>query len=86
MFTEEQLEDMTMSLLDKLNYECKNGYDIERDYHSVFYDDTLFDDIVEVNLKKIQANEEQNEILSQLRTMLLPKLMNGEIELDNIEI
>ena len=36
MFTEEQLEDMTMSLLDKLKYECKNGYDIERDYHSVF--------------------------------------------------
>ena len=35
MFTEEQLEDMTMSLLDKLNYECKNGYEIERDYHSV---------------------------------------------------
>ena len=41
MFTEEQLEDMTMSLLDKLNYECKNGYEIERDYHSVFYDDTF---------------------------------------------
>ena len=49
MFTEEQLEDMTMSLLDKLNYECKNGYDIERDYHSVFYDDTLFDDIANIN-------------------------------------
>lgn len=49
MFTEEQLEDMTMSLLDKLNYECKNGYEIERDYHSVFYDDTLFDDIANIN-------------------------------------
>ena len=49
MFTEEQLEDMTMSLFKNLNYECKNGYDIERDYHSVFYDDTLFDDISNIN-------------------------------------
>ena len=36
MFTEEQLEDMTMSLFKKLDYECKNGYEIERAYHSVF--------------------------------------------------
>ena len=47
------------SLLDKLNYECKNGYDIERDYHSVFYDGTLFDDIdnimLEVNEKNLAA-------------------------------
>lgn len=45
-----------------------------------------FDSIVEVALRKIQQNEEQNEILEQLRDTLLPKLMNGEIDLDNIEI
>ena len=34
----------------------------------------------------IKNNIHQNEILSELRDTLLPKLMNGEIELDNIEI
>lgn len=38
------------------------------------------------NIKKIQENEKMNETLSQLRDTLLPKLMNGEIDLDNIEI
>lgn len=37
-------------------------------------------------VNKIRFNEEQNEILRQLRDTLLPKLMNGEIALDNIEI
>ena len=37
-------------------------------------------------VNKIRFNEEQNEILRQLRDTLLPKLMNGEIDLDNIEI
>lgn len=45
-----------------------------------------FDNIVGTILKKIQANEDQNEILEQLRDTLLPKLMNGEIDLDKIEI
>ena len=49
MFTEEQLEQMTMSIFNDLEYICKNGYDIERDYHSVFYDDVLFDDIAYIN-------------------------------------
>jgi|GEM_PF-144163 len=39
----------------------------------------------EIN-KKIYNNKKQNETLSQLRDTLLPKLMNGEIDLDNIEI
>ena len=34
----------------------------------------------------IQENEKSNEELSQLRDTLLPKLMNGEIDLDNVEI
>ena len=31
-------------------------------------------------------NVDQNETLEQLRDTLLPKLMNGEIDLDKIEI
>ena len=37
-------------------------------------------------LAKILANNNQNEILTQLRDTLLPRLMNGEIDLDKIEI
>lgn len=36
--------------------------------------------------KKIKCNEKENKTLEQLRDTLLPKLMNGEIDLNNIEI
>lgn len=36
--------------------------------------------------KKIYQNELQNKTLEQLRDTLIPKLMNGEIDLDKIEI
>lgn len=39
----------------------------------------------EIN-RKIYNNKKQNETLKQLRDALLPKLMNGEIDLNNIEI
>ena len=42
--------------------------------------------IIEVNYKKISQIIEENKKLEQLRDTLLPKLMNGEIDLDNIEI
>lgn len=45
-----------------------------------------FSNLVTNNIKLIQKNEIENEQLSQLRDTLLPKLMNGEIDLDNIEI
>ena len=45
-----------------------------------------FSDLVSNNIKMIQENEKNNEELSQLRDTLLPKLMNCEIDLDNIEI
>ena len=67
MYTENQLEDMTMSLLDKLNYECKNGYDIERDYHSVFYDDTLFDDIANIN--RDFTDDQINEAIKTIKNL-----------------
>lgn len=37
-------------------------------------------------VNKIRNNEEENEILEQLRDTLLPKLLNGEINLDKVEI
>lgn len=45
-----------------------------------------FDLKVSPLLKKISSNCFENKSLSQLRDTLLPKLMNGEIDLDNIEI
>lgn len=45
-----------------------------------------FEKVVEVNYKKISSNLEENNTLTQLRDTLLPKLMNGEIDLDKIEI
>lgn len=36
--------------------------------------------------EKIRENEFENKELEQLRDTLLPELMNGEIDLDNIKI
>lgn len=78
MFNEEQLEDMTMSLLSDLGYDCKNGYDIERDYHSVFLDDTLFDDIANIN--RDFTDEQINEAIR-----IIKNLNHGNVVLDNKE-
>lgn len=45
-----------------------------------------FEKKVESIMFKMAHNTLQNKILEQLRDTLLPKLMNGEIDLDNIEI
>lgn len=45
-----------------------------------------FNNKVKPLFEKIKLNEAQNETLEQLRDTLLPKLMNGEIDLDKIEI
>ena len=45
-----------------------------------------FSDLVSDNIKIIQENKKSNEQLEKLRDTLLPKLMNGEIDLENIEI
>lgn len=42
--------------------------------------------LVEPLFKKIGENKKENEQLSQLRDTLLPKIMNGEIDLNNVEI
>ena len=49
MFNEEQLEDVTLNILENLGYERLNGYNIDRDYHSIFMDDTLFNDLCKIN-------------------------------------
>ena len=45
-----------------------------------------FKEIVSPIRKMIAQNNLESEKLSELRDILLPKLMNGEIDLDNIEI
>ena len=45
-----------------------------------------FNNIVANMFEKIKLNQNENKILEQLRDTLLPKLMNGEIDLDKIEI
>ena len=61
---------------DLTNYKLK--------YNKIKFD--KFCESIKNNIIKIQKNQEQNETLEQLRDTLLPKLMNGEIDLNNIEI
>ena len=45
-----------------------------------------FSKIIKINYEKISELIAENQTLEQLRDTLLPKLMNGEIDLDKIEI
>lgn len=45
-----------------------------------------YNNLVAPLFKMIGENKKENKKLSQLRDTLLPKLINGEIDLDNIEI
>lgn len=45
-----------------------------------------FEEENQIFIDKIRNNEKENKNLEQLRDTLLPRLMNGEIDLDNIEI
>ena len=45
-----------------------------------------FNEKIKPLFEKIKLNESENRTLEQLRDTLLPKLMNGEIDLDKIEI
>ena len=44
-----------------------------------------FSEIVRPFMKKIRANSEQSRTLSQIREILLPKLLSGEIRVDNTD-
>lgn len=78
MFNEEQLEDMTMQLLSRLGYDCKNGFEIERDYHSVFDEDIIFDSLANINK---EFNDSQ--IIDAIRT--IKNLKHGNVVEDNKE-
>lgn len=45
----------------------------------------IYNEKVQVMFEKLLENEKENQVLEQLRDTLLPKLMNGEIDLENIE-
>lgn len=63
------------------NYEDLSSYVIR--YSS---NQELITKILDSILETINYNNNENEKLVELRDTLLPKLMNGEIDLDNIEI
>ena len=66
-----------------LNKNCFKEYSIKLPNNDLLKD---LSEIVESNYKKISQIIEENKKLDQLRDTLLPRLMNGEIDLDNIEI
>ena len=67
MFNEEQLEDVTMNILESLGYERLNGYNIDRDYHSIFMDDTLFNDLCKIN--ENFSNVQIQEAIKTIKTL-----------------
>ena len=44
-----------------------------------------FTNLVSPMFNKIWSNEEENEKLAALRDALLPKLMSGEIDVEDVE-
>lgn len=63
--------------------------DILRNYNTILPDKetlTKFDGVVSVIFKQILYNTRENEKLVQLRDTLLPKLMNGEIDVSKVKI
>ena len=66
-----------------LNKNCFKEYTIKLPNEDILKD---LSKVIEVNYKKISQIIEENKKLEQLRDALLPKLMNGDIDLDNVEI
>ena len=59
------------------------------DFMNFKYNDVLlkrYSKMISTLFDKMKSIKKENEKLSQLRDTLLPKLMNGEIDLDSIEI
>ncbi len=46
----------------------------------------IYSSTAKILIEKILENKKENQTLERLRGTLLPKLMNGEIDLENIEI
>ena len=81
MFIKEQLEEMTMQLFEDLGYDCKNGYDIERDYNNVFLEDSLFNDIANINR---EFNDEQiREAIKTIKNLTYNNIVQDNKEFTN---
>ena len=76
MFNEDQLEDATLNILENLGYERLNGYNIDRNYHSVFMDNNLFYDLSKIN--KEFTEEQINEAIK-----IIKNLSHGNLIEDN---
>ena len=61
MFNEEQLEDATLNIFEELGYERLNGYNIDREYHNVFMENNIFDDLCRIN-KEFNDSQIQDAI------------------------
>lgn len=68
MFNEQTLENITMKILEKLEYECINGYEMERsDFSKVLLEDDLTQAIEKIN-KEIKA-EQTKEAVRLIRNL-----------------
>lgn len=68
MFDEETLENVTMDMLKELEYECINGYEMERtDFSKVLLEEDLFDAIERMN-KGIEFEQIQ-EVIKTIRNL-----------------
>lgn len=68
MFNEETLENITMKILKELEYECLNGYEMERtDYSKVILEDDLRNSINKINSNVI--DEQVTEALRQIKNL-----------------
>ena len=68
MFNEETLENITMEILDELEYECINGYEMERiDYSKVILEDDLRNAIYKINNNV--TDDQVTEVLRQIKNL-----------------
>lgn len=68
MFNEETLENITMEILKELEYECINGYEMERtDYSKVILEDDLINAIYKINSNVI--DEQVTEVVRQIKNL-----------------
>lgn len=68
MFNEETLEKITMEILKELEYECINGYEMERtDYSKVILEDDLINAIYKINSNV--TDEQVTEVLRQIKNL-----------------
>ena len=68
MFNEETLENITMEILKELEYECINGYEMERtDYSKVILENDLRNAIYKINSNV--TDEQVTEVLRQIKNL-----------------